>query len=99
MYKLKTKNILVVLGFILLSSTAIAQIPDEIVLSLKTGNDKILTEYFNQNIELVVPGSDDVFSKSQAQQLVARFLKIILRNLLRLFIKEGNKDLIMQLVT
>ncbi|HBL76040.1 MAG: hypothetical protein A2W90_11530 [Bacteroidetes bacterium GWF2_42_66] len=58
-----------------LTSSVFAQIPDDLILSLKSGNDKALAEYFNQNIELVVPGHDDVFSKSQAQQLIAKFFK------------------------
>jgi hypothetical protein len=50
-----------------------AQIPEEIILSLKTGNVKILSEYFNQNVELVVTESDNVYSKAQAQQIVGNF--------------------------
>ena len=50
-----------------------AQIPDEIILSFKTGNSKTIAEYFNQNIELVVLEDDNVYSKAQAQQIVAKF--------------------------
>ena len=50
-----------------------AQIPNEIILSLKKGNAKVLSGYFNQNVELVVPGSDNVYSKAQAQQIVNNF--------------------------
>lgn len=50
-----------------------AQIPDEIIKSLKTGNAKTLSEYFNQNIELVVLEEDNVCSKAQAQQIVGKF--------------------------
>ncbi|MDX9883141.1 MAG: DUF4783 domain-containing protein [Prolixibacteraceae bacterium] len=59
----------------LLTSSISAQIPDDLISSFKSGNDKVLAEYFNQNIELVVPGHDDVFSKSQAQQLIAKFFR------------------------
>jgi hypothetical protein len=52
---------------------ASAQIPDEIIQSLKTGNEKTLSEYFNQNIELVVLDEDNVCSKAQAQQIVGNF--------------------------
>lgn len=61
--------------FFLLATSVFAQIPDDLILGLKSGNDKTLSAYFNQNIELVVPGHDDVFSKSQAQQLIAKFFK------------------------
>jgi hypothetical protein len=50
-----------------------AQVPDEIIQSLKTGNSKTLSEYFNQNIEMVVLENDNVYSKAQAQQIVNKF--------------------------
>ena len=50
-----------------------AQIPDEIILSLKSGNAKVLSNYFNQNVELVVLDNDNVYSKAQAQQIVSNF--------------------------
>lgn len=55
------------------SITAFAQIPDEIISSLKSGNASVLSEYFNQNVELVVLDNDNVYSKSQAQQIVSGF--------------------------
>jgi len=58
---------------IIFSLSAEAQIPDDIILSLKSGNAKILSDYFNQNVELVVPDSDNVYSKAQAQQIVGNF--------------------------
>lgn len=50
-----------------------AQVPDEIILSLKSGNAKVLSGYFNQNVELVVLDSDNIYSKAQAQQIVGNF--------------------------
>lgn len=50
-----------------------AQIPNEIILSLKNGNSKVLSGYFNQNVELVVLENDNVYSKAQAQQIVNNF--------------------------
>jgi len=58
-----------------LTSFAEAQIPDEIVISIQSGNDVKLAEFFNENVELVVESHDDVYSKSQAQQIVAEFFK------------------------
>jgi len=55
------------------TSLAQAQIPNEIILSLKNGNSKVLSGYFNQNVELVVLDSDNVYSKAQAQQIVNNF--------------------------
>lgn len=50
-----------------------AQVPDEIILSLKSGNAKVLSGYFNQNVELMIPDSDNVFSRAQAQLVVSDF--------------------------
>jgi hypothetical protein len=60
-------------GFIIFSNQAKAQVPDEIIQSLKTGNSKTLSAYFNQNVELVVLENDNVYSKAQAQQIVNKF--------------------------
>jgi len=57
----------------ILSAGSQAQIPDEIILSLKSGNSKVLSSYFNQNVELVVLDNDNVYSKAQAQQIVSNF--------------------------
>jgi hypothetical protein len=54
-------------------SLASAQIPDDIILGLKTGNAKMLGSYFNQNVELVILENDNVYSKAQAEQIVTSF--------------------------
>ncbi len=68
-----TLSILFISGFILYSNQLKAQIPDEIIQSLKTGNSKTLSDYFNQNVEMVVLENDNVYSKAQAQQIVNKF--------------------------
>jgi hypothetical protein len=75
MRKVKKKLITLLLGVFALVSVSFGQIPDEIVISIQTGNDASLAAYFNENVELVVPDHDDVYSKSQAQQIVAEFFK------------------------
>jgi|SRR6056297_441150 len=50
-----------------------AQIPEEIILCFKSGNAKELSGYFNQNVELVIPQSDNVYSRAQAQLIVSEF--------------------------
>ena len=49
------------------------KIPNDILVALETGNAKLLSGYFNQNVELVVMDNDNVYSKSQAQQIVNNF--------------------------
>lgn len=49
------------------------KIPNDIITALETGNAKLLSGYFNQNVELVVLDNDNVYSKAQAQQIVNNF--------------------------
>lgn len=72
-------------------SQVFAQIPDEIILSLKSGNAKVLATYFNQNVELVIPENDNVYSKAQAEQIVTNFF---VRNQPERFsiIHQGGKE-------
>lgn len=60
-------------GSLILFNPAAAQIPDEIIQSLKAGNARTLAGFFNQNVELVTPDSDNVYSKAQAQLIVSDF--------------------------
>lgn len=89
-------------GILLSAITAGAQVPEEITRSLKTGNAKVLSEYFNQNVELVVLENDNVYSKAQAQQIVDNFFSgnspknfTVLHELGR----EGSKSVIGNLAT
>jgi hypothetical protein len=88
-FKLKLISFLFV-SFALVT-VSFAQIPDGIVVSIQSGNDATLAEFFNENVELVVETHDDVYSKSQAQQIVAEFFKA---NKPKLFsiIHQGGKD-------
>ncbi|WP_340111386.1 DUF4783 domain-containing protein [Maribellus mangrovi] len=70
---LKKIATLFILFVTVLANTAIAQIPDDITKSFNTGDSKLLSDYFNQNVELVVMDKDNVYSKAQAEQIVASF--------------------------
>jgi hypothetical protein len=72
---MKLKLLSFLLVFFVSTALSFAQIPDGIVVSLKSGNDASLSAFFNENVELVVGIHDDVYSKSQAQQIVAEFFK------------------------
>lgn len=91
MRKARLKFLTLLFGLLSLTSIGFAQIPDEIVLSIQNGNHETLANYFNQNVELVVQSHDDVYSKSQAQQIVAEFFKA---NKPKQFtiIHQGGKD-------
>ena len=89
-------------GLLIASFAATGQVPEKIILSLKSGNAKTLSEYFNQNVELVVPDSDNVYSKAQAQQIVGNFFSIytpVSFSILHQGGKEGSKYVIGNLGT
>jgi hypothetical protein len=64
---------LLIFSLFYLPSVAQEQIPDDIILGLKSGDAKLLSDYFNQNVELVILDNDNVYSKAQAQQIVGKF--------------------------
>jgi hypothetical protein len=47
----------------------------EISKALKEGNAKELSKHFNLTVEISLPGHEDVFSKTQAEQVVTDFFK------------------------
>ncbi|HYQ57057.1 MAG TPA: DUF4783 domain-containing protein [Draconibacterium sp.] len=67
--------ILMLCGTITVSAITLQEekIPQEIVTGFNTGDAKMLSSYFNQNVEMVVLENDNVYSKAQAQQIVANF--------------------------
>jgi hypothetical protein len=69
------KHILLTIGLIMTVLISSAQIPEDIVASIKTGNSAKLSSYFNDNIELVVLENENVLSKSHAQQIISEFFK------------------------
>ena len=68
-----TFTILLAIGLVITTLFSNAQVPDEIILGLQKGNVKVLSRYFNQNVELVVLDNENVYSKAQAQQIVGNF--------------------------
>lgn len=91
MKNIKLKLFSLLIGIFVFTSVSLAQIPDEIVTCIQNGNDVSLAAYFNENVELVVGTHDDVYSKSQAQQIVSEFFK---SNKPKQFsiIHQGGKD-------
>lgn len=92
MKSLKPKFILSLFVFFISGLALFAQqIPNEIVTSFQKGNDAVLAGFFNENIDLTVETKTDVYSKSQAQQIVAEFFKA---NKPRQFtiVHQGGKD-------
>lgn len=50
-----------------------SSIPEEITESLKKGDAKGLSKYFNTNIEMAILNKEGIYSKSQAEQVLKNF--------------------------
>lgn len=72
----KIKHILLlIIAFVALGNYAGAQIPDDVILSLKSGNAAKLANHFSDNVELVVLDNENVYSKAHAQQVISDFFQ------------------------
>lgn len=71
----KKISFIAILFITLIAVNASAQVPKDIIKSFDTGNSKLLSDFFNQDVELVVLDNDNVYSKAQAEQIVASFFK------------------------
>lgn len=77
----KIKSILgisLILVFSLTTTTAQSQnvdIPNEIINAIGTGNVEVLSDYLNDNVELVVENKNNVYSKRQAIGILTDFFK------------------------
>jgi hypothetical protein len=73
---MKLKQILPLLFIVIISiQNAIGQDNTEINGALSNGNSKVLANYFNENIDLKIPGTDGVFNKMQAELILKDFFK------------------------
>ncbi len=74
------KKTLSILGFVwIFLSLAISinaqtgKVPEGIVLSFKAGNGTELAKFFHTNVELIILEKEDVYSRSQAEQIIRSF--------------------------
>jgi hypothetical protein len=71
---MKLKQLLPLLFIVIISiQNAIGQDNTEISNALSNGNSKVLAKYFNENIDLKIPGTDGVFNKMQAELILKDF--------------------------
>jgi hypothetical protein len=93
MKRFRLKLIFLLFAGLVLNNISFAQgqIPDGIVSSIQNGNGTALAAFFNENVELVVDTHDDVYSKSQAQQIVSEFFKANKPKQFNI-IHQGGKD-------
>ncbi|MDR3651713.1 MAG: DUF4783 domain-containing protein [Paludibacter sp.] len=68
-----------------------SEIPSDIITGLNDGNAGQLSGYLNSNVELVIDNKNDVFSKQQANGIIADFFR---KNHVTGFqlLHNGNKD-------
>lgn len=54
-------------------ASAPGDIPQALIEAFKTGNAVELSKFFNSNIELAIPGQEDIYSRQQAELIVKNF--------------------------
>lgn len=59
----------------MISTTAIADINDDIANAIRSGNSKELSKYFGDNIELKILDFEEIYSKAQAELIIKDFFK------------------------
>ena len=91
-----------ILIFINIGISKAGDLPDGIVNSLKTGNAKELSKFFNANIDLTLIDKQEIYSKTQAELILKEFFS---KNIPSNFTvihqgeKEGSKYVIGNLTT
>lgn len=88
----KAYSVVLVLGILLISLVSVAQIPNEIIVSFKRGDSKMLSNYFNQNIELAVLGKSNICSKPQARQIMNKFFEDNVPDNFRILSQEMKQE-------
>jgi len=63
----------IILTFPVLSYAQTDKLPADIVLSFETGNAAELAKHFHTNVELIILEEEDVYSRSQAEQIIRKF--------------------------
>ncbi|MFT3740140.1 MAG: DUF4783 domain-containing protein [Breznakibacter sp.] len=70
---LKTAITALVLFTLGLSVQAQSSVPDAVVTATRNNDSRVLASYFNDKIELIIPGKSGVFSSAQAEQVIKNF--------------------------
>lgn len=71
------KSVILILLSVLIPFIAFQEpkMEDIIISYFKNSDSRKLAQYFNQNVEVAVSGNKNIYSKAQAQQIVAKFFK------------------------
>ncbi len=63
----------IILMFPVLSYAQTDKLPEDIVLSFEAGNAAELAKHFHTTVELIILDEEDVYSRSQAEQIIRKF--------------------------
>lgn len=70
------KLIIILIGFVLLTSFSKGQLIDEVIISLKLGKAEQLSSLFDNTIEIALPESNNSYSKNQATAVIKDFFML-----------------------
>jgi hypothetical protein len=93
---LEMKKIIYIFSWIILILPVLSyaqtdKLPADIVLSFKAGNAAELAKHFHTNVELIILKEEDVYSRSQAEQIIRKFFSEHKPSGFRV-IHEGGKE-------
>ncbi|RMD73030.1 MAG: DUF4783 domain-containing protein, partial [Bacteroidetes bacterium] len=67
------KKFIWIFGLLLFAMSAEAQSVEDITGALKQGNVEVLARYLDRNVEIAIPGKDDMVSKDEAAAALRQF--------------------------
>jgi len=70
---LRLKILFILISLVPLIGSAQEKVPEGVPLAFKAGNAEALSEFFNEDIELVILEEEDVYSRKQAEQIMRKF--------------------------
>jgi hypothetical protein len=84
---LKTVIVMAMITIVGLSAQAQSSVPDAVVNATRKNDSRALAVYFNDKVELIIPGKSGVFSNAQAEQVIKSFFAPTRHPTLRLYTK------------
>ena len=69
----RLKILILIISLLPLSAVAQEKVPEGVPLAFRAGNAPALSEFFNEDIELIILEEEDVYSRKQAEQIMRKF--------------------------
>ncbi len=67
------KNLVWIFGLLLFAWSADGQTVNDITGALRQGKVEVLARYLDRNVEIAIPGKDDMVSKAEASEALRKF--------------------------